>query len=112
MLKMQIQRYGSAKAALCNSQGPTVIHSELSEGELCPEHSLACGPQIVKCLDFGALRLLTSLLFLSEILKGCRLREKKNPRMKTGWKAIRNGCNLFNPSQMCTFKTGIKVPAL
>lgn len=69
MLKMQIQRYGSAKAALCSSQGPTIIHSELSEGELC---------QIGKCLDFGALRLLTSLLFLSEILKGCRLCEKKN----------------------------------
>lgn len=95
---MQIQRYGSAKAALCSSQGPTVIHSELSEGELCPEHSLACGPQIIKCLDFGALRLLTSLLFLSEVLKGCSLREKK--RMKTGWKAIRNACNLFNPSQI------------
>lgn len=68
---MQIQSYGSPRPALLSSQGPTVIHSELIEGELCPEHLLACGPAVVKCLDFGALRLLTSLLFSSKILKGC-----------------------------------------
>lgn len=84
MLKMQIQRYSLLKydrnpgefvphrvavplrqaallhlAALCSSQGPTVIHAELSEGDLCPEHSLDCGDAVVKCSDFGALRILT-----------------------------------------------------